>query len=102
MSTALSAATRKAGIALGIEHMGYRISDIGTLSELGVDYLKIDGLFIQDLSTNEGNIALVRTYLSIGSSLAVPCIAEGVRDPAELPHLFELGFAAASGPGVKE
>ena len=99
---ALSAATRKAGIALGIEHMGYRISDIGTLSELGVDYLKIDGLFIQDLSTNEGNIALVRTYLSIGSSLAVPCIAEGVRDPAELPHLFELGFAAASGPGVKE
>ena len=99
---ALSASTRKAGIALGIEHMGYRISDIGALSELGMDYLKIDGLFTQDLSTNDGNIALVRTYLSIGKSLAVPCIAEGVRDLAELPQIFALGFQAASGPGVKE
>ena len=99
---ALAGTARTFGVKLGIEHMGYRIGDIGALSELGMDYLKVDGLFTRDLSSNEGNIALSRTFVGIGKSLGVPCIAEGIDEASELSTVFELGFFAASGRGVKK
>ena len=99
---ALAIAARSFGVKLGIEHMGYRISDIGALGELGMDYLKVDSLFTRNLSTNEGNVAVSRTFVGIGKSLGVPCIAEGINEKAELGKVFELGFFAASGQGVKK
>lgn len=88
------------GTKVGIEHVGYRISDIGKLGELGVDYIKVDSLFVRDMHTNRGNAALVRTYANIAQSLGLSCIAEGVRDEQELAAVFEAGATGASGPGV--
>ena len=74
--------------------------DIGKLGELGVDYIKVDSLFVRDMHTNRGNAALVRTYANIAQSLGLSCIAEGVRDEQELAAVFEAGATGASGPGV--
>lgn len=97
----LSQRVHEADAKLGVEHMGYRISDIGLLGELGVDYMKIDSLFIRDIDTNEGNRALVLTYARIAQSLGVPCIAEGVRTPAERKAAFDCGATGVTGPGIK-
>ncbi|MEE4203720.1 MAG: EAL domain-containing protein [Halieaceae bacterium] len=88
------------GTSLGIEHMGYRISDIGKLSEMGTDFLKIDALFIREIDRNPGNQALCRTYVSIAQSLGVPCIAEGVQNTGELQTVIDLGCSGLTGPGV--
>lgn len=85
---------------LGIEHMGYRISDIGKLGELGVDYIKVDGLFVRDIQTSTGNTALFRTYVTIAQSLGLPCIAEGVSHQEELTAVFDLGADGVCGKGV--
>ena len=89
-----------AGVKVGIEHMGYRISDIGKLGDLGMDYIKMDSLFSRDLSNNTGNAALMRTYISIAQSLGLPCIAEGISNADELDAVFELGVSGACGQGV--
>lgn len=88
------------GTKLGIEHMGYRISDIGKLSEMGADFLKIDALFVREIDRNPGNQALCRTYVSIAQSLGVPCIAEGVENTAELQTVIDIGCSGLTGPGV--
>ena len=85
---------------LGIEHMGYRIDEIGKLSDLGANYIKIDGLFSRDISSNAGNAALFRTYATIAQSLGLECIAEGVADASELNDIYELGATGACGRGV--
>lgn len=89
-------------IKIGIEHMGYRISDIGKLGDLGPDYLKIDSLFTREISQNSGNQALVRTYAGIAQSLGIPCIAEGVATSGDWIAVTELGAVGATGRGVKE
>ena len=96
----LSQRVHTSGCKLGVEHMGYRISDIGKLGELGVDYMKVDGLFIREIDSNEGNKALLRTYANIAQSLGVPCIAEGVNNQAELIAVFECAATGATGKGV--
>jgi len=96
----LATCARKFGVQMGIEHMGYRISDIGKLSELGADYIKIDSLFIRDLQINPGNLALVRTYANIAQSLGLACIAEGVGNDQEHEAVIEAGVTGACGPGI--
>jgi len=88
-------------VTVGIEHMGYRISDIGKLGDMGMDYIKIDSLFSRDLANNPGNAALLRTYVGIAQSLGVPCIAEGINNSAELQAVYELGASGACGRGVE-
>lgn len=85
---------------VGVEHMGYRVGEIGKLGELGADYIKIDGLFSRDIATNAGNAALFRTYAAIAQSLGVGCIAEGVSAASELASIYELGATGACGRGV--
>jgi EAL domain-containing protein (putative c-di-GMP-specific phosphodiesterase class I)/GGDEF domain-containing protein len=88
------------GFKVGVEHMGYRIGEIGKLSELGADYIKVDGLFSRDIATNAGNAALFRAYASIAQSLGLECIAEGVSEASQLRGVFELGATGACGRGV--
>lgn len=88
-------------VTVGIEHMGYRISDIGKLGDMGMDYIKVDSLFSRDLANNPGNAALLRTYVGIAQSLGVPCIAEGINNNAELQAVYELGASGACGRGVE-
>jgi len=89
-------------VKVGIEHMGYRISDIGKLGDLGPDYIKIDSLFTREISHNSGNQALVRTYAGIAQSLGIPSIAEGITTPGDWVAVTELGAVGATGRGVKE
>ena len=97
----LSRRVQAAGAKLGIEHMGYRIDQVGKLGELGIDYIKIDGLFTKGISSNAGTAALLRTYISISQTLGLPCIAEGIANSDDLRAAYELGASAASGPAVK-
>jgi len=97
----LSQRAHALNVKIGVEHMGYRISDIGKLGELGMDYIKIDGLFVRDIDTNLGNQALFRTYANIAQSLGLSCIAEGVSSAAEMDAAFELGASGVCGKAIQ-
>ncbi|WML49537.1 EAL domain-containing protein [Neobacillus sp. PS3-34] len=76
---------RKMGVTISIDDFGTGYSSLSYLRKLPVHTLKIDKSFIQDISINSpDSIALVSTILSIGNSLNMSVIAEGVETEEQL------------------
>lgn len=88
------------GCQLGIEHMGYRPEIIAELGSLGPDYLKVDSLYTQDLSTNQGNRSVLTSFNGVAKSLGIDCIAEGINTPGDIEQSFALGAKGVSGRAV--
>jgi len=85
---------------MGIEHVGHQLAEIGQLHDLGLDYLKADASFVRDLPNNPANQTLLRTLCTVGHSIGVMVIVEGVRTDEERDVLEGLGFDGVTGPGV--
>lgn len=87
---------------IGVEHVGYRVSDLGQLHQVGIDFLKIDAALVRGIDGNEVNQALLRTLCSLGHAMQATMIAEGVQDEATWGVLQDLGVDAATGPWVSD
>ncbi len=79
-------------------HLGVSIDDFGTghsslshLDRLPVDTLKIDRSFLSRDGGQPQKAEIVRTIISLGHSLGLDVIAEGIEDPAQLAELREMG-----------
>ncbi|HSH55007.1 MAG TPA: EAL domain-containing protein [Methylotenera sp.] len=92
---------KKLGCNIGMEHVGSRISRLGELHDVGLDYIKVDVSVIRDIDTNEANKTLLRGLCMIAHSIGVIAIAEGVRTTAEAEALKQLGVDGMTGPGIK-
>jgi EAL domain-containing protein (putative c-di-GMP-specific phosphodiesterase class I)/GGDEF domain-containing protein len=86
---------------VGINHMGHRLSELGQLHDIGVDYLKVDTNFVRDIDSNVANQTLLRSLCTVGHSIGVIVIGEGVRTAQEWEMLQEIGADGATGPGIK-
>jgi EAL domain-containing protein (putative c-di-GMP-specific phosphodiesterase class I)/GGDEF domain-containing protein len=86
---------------VGIEHVGLRISRLGELHDIGLDYIKFDASIIRGIDTNETNKALLRGLCIVAHSIGVQAIAEGVNSDNEIASLREIGIDGYTGPGVK-
>ena len=94
------AAVKALGCKVGIEHVGTRISRLGELHDLGLDYIKIDASFIRDINKNEANKTLLRGLCMIAHSIGVIAIAEGVQNNEEISTLKLIGIDGMTGPGI--
>lgn len=97
---ALRTTLKPHGCQLGIEHMGYRPEIIAMLGRLGPDYLKVDSLYTQELSTNHGNRSVLSSFSGVAKSLGIDCIAEGVNTVDDIDQSFALGAKGVSGRAV--
>lgn len=88
------------GCQLGIEHMGYRPEIIAELGNLGPDYLKVDSLYTQELTTNPGNRSVLNSFGGVAKSLGIDCIAEGISTAEDIEQSFALGVKGVSGRAV--
>lgn len=86
---------------VGIEHFGRQFSLIGQLHDLGIDYLKVDGSFVQQIDQESGNQAFLKGVCNIAHNIGLGVVAEGVRTEAEHEMLLSLGFDGVTGPGVR-
>jgi EAL domain-containing protein (putative c-di-GMP-specific phosphodiesterase class I)/two-component sensor histidine kinase len=80
-----------AGVSVAIDDFGTGYSSLSRLTQLSVEYLKIDRSFITKLDVNPRNLAVVSTILSLARSLNMIAIAEGVETQGELRELLRLG-----------
>jgi PAS domain S-box-containing protein/diguanylate cyclase (GGDEF)-like protein len=80
-----------AGMGIAIDDFGTGYSSLSRLTQLSVEYLKIDRSFITKLDVNPRNLAVVSTILSLARSLNMVAIAEGVETQGELRELLRLG-----------
>ncbi|WP_020168055.1 MULTISPECIES: bifunctional diguanylate cyclase/phosphodiesterase [Methylotenera] len=89
------------GCKIGIEHVGSRISSLGELHDVGLDYIKIDASLIRDIHQNEANKTLLGGLCMIAHSIGVLAIAEGVQTISEIEALKLIGIDGMTGPGIK-
>ncbi len=78
---------RKLGIRLSLDDYGTGYSSLSQLRHLKFDELKIDGTFIREVCTNEGDRAIVRTTLAMARALDIKCVAEWVEKEEQLQFL---------------
>jgi EAL domain-containing protein (putative c-di-GMP-specific phosphodiesterase class I) len=86
---------------MGIEHVGHQLAELGQLHDVGLDYLKVDAAFIREIQNNPGNQTLISALCTLGHTIGVKVIAEGVHSQAEWDALKELGVDGATGPIIK-
>ncbi|WP_210640566.1 EAL domain-containing protein [Pseudomonas sp. Tri1] len=80
-------AIKHLGIRLAIDDFGTGYSSLSYLQKFPVDVLKIDQSFVGDLSIDSNDAKLVSTIISLGKSLNLHIIAEGVETREQLEFL---------------
>ncbi|MDH5472829.1 MAG: EAL domain-containing protein [Gammaproteobacteria bacterium] len=88
---------KKAGFLFALDDFGSGVSSFGYLKALPVDFIKIDGVFVQDITTNKVNRAMVKSINEIGKVMDKKTIAEYVEDEHTVNILRELGIDYAQG-----
>jgi diguanylate cyclase (GGDEF)-like protein len=85
------------GVTASVDDFGSGYSSLGQLRRIPMRELKIDKSFVRDLATEQDDVLLVRTAISLGHHHGALVVAEGVEDEAALRILAELGCDAAQG-----
>lgn len=78
---------RSLGIGISIDDFGTRYSTLNYIKQFPVDRLKIDQCFIRDITTDPSDAAIVRAIVSLGHSLELNIVAEGVETAEQLALL---------------
>jgi EAL domain-containing protein (putative c-di-GMP-specific phosphodiesterase class I) len=68
------------GCRIAIDDFGAGYTSFRNLRKLGVDIVKIDGAFVQDIMRSEDDRAFVRTLIDLAKRLKLKTVAEWVQD----------------------
>ncbi|MEG4145881.1 EAL domain-containing protein [Microcoleus sp. Pol12B5] len=91
---------KKIGCCFALDDFGSGLSSFAYLINLPVDYLKIDGAFVKNISHNLISQALVEGFNRIAHAMNLETIAEFVEDETILEKLREIGVDYAQGYGI--
>jgi len=97
----LAAATlktlRSKGVVVSVDDFGTGYSSLSYLKKLPLDILKIDQSFVHQLSENPDDAAIAVAIISMGQSLNLRIIAEGVETEEDLAFLKSHGCDEVQG-----
>jgi len=88
---------KQMGCRFALDDFGAGFSSFYYLKRFDVDYLKIDGGFVRDLATDEGNRIFVRALCDVAHGLNKQVIAEWVEDRAVMKILTDMGTVYGQG-----
>ena len=82
---------------IAIDDFGTGYSSLSYLRKFPIDVLKIDQSFVRQISATPNETAIVSAFISLGRSLNLRVIGEGVETAAELAFLQAHQCDAAQG-----
>lgn len=85
------------GIAIAIDDYGAGLSSLSYLKQLPACELKIDKLFITQLTSSNRDPLIVRSTIDLAHALEMEVVAEGVETPATLALLSVMGCDMVQG-----
>jgi Amt family ammonium transporter len=86
-SIAALQALKKEHIRLAVDDFGTGYSSLSYLKKFPVDVLKIDRAFIRECDVNREDAAICKAIITLGKSLGLDIIAEGVETRSQLEFL---------------
>lgn len=93
---------KKIGFKFALDDFGKGLSSYSYLSNLPVDYLKIDGEFVQNIAENPVNFEIIKSVNHIGHLLGMKTIAECVDSEKTLRTISNIGVDFAQGHSLGE
>jgi len=88
---------KELGVRIAIDDFGTGYSSLAYLQRFPVDALKIDRSFVSGMDSDAEGETLVRTLVSLGKSLAIETVAEGIERSGELSVLREESCDSGQG-----
>lgn len=79
------------GVRLGIDDFGTGHSSLGWLRQLPVQKLKIDRMFIQDITNDPEACRLLEAIISLAREMGLIVVAEGVETDAQMDIVRRIG-----------
>jgi EAL domain-containing protein (putative c-di-GMP-specific phosphodiesterase class I) len=80
---------RQIGVSIAIDDFGVGHSNLGRLSSIAVNRLKIDRTLVQSIDSVGRRATIVGAIVSMARALSLQVVAEGVEDFAQLLNLQE-------------
>ncbi|MEN8130023.1 MAG: EAL domain-containing protein [Pseudomonadota bacterium] len=91
---------KRLGCRFALDDFGSGMSSFGYLKNLPVDFIKIDGNFVRNISTDNIDLAIVEAINQVGHVMGIQTIAEFVMDEETLTMLTTIGVDYAQGYGI--
>ena len=88
------------GCEFALDNFGSGLSSFSTLRTLPMDYLKIDGSFINNLAGDAVNQAMVAAMIELSRSLNFRVVAEQVEDQESLDAVTDMGIDFVQGYAI--
>jgi EAL domain-containing protein (putative c-di-GMP-specific phosphodiesterase class I) len=88
---------KKLGVRIAIDDFGTGYSSLSYLHRFPVDILKIDRSFVEQLGSIDEGTGLARSIITLGGTLGLEVVAEGIEHESQQRELIELGCVAGQG-----
>lgn len=88
---------KQLGVFIAIDDFGTEHSSLSRLRDMPAEVLKIDRSFIDGLSSEPGDTAIVSSILSLAYAMGKHTIAEGVETREQAAMLLRMGCEVAQG-----
>ena len=86
------------GSRIAIDDFGAGYTSFRNLRKLGVDIVKIDGAFVQNIARSADDRAFVQTLIDLARRLEIKTVAEWVQDEESAVDAARLGLRLHPGP----
>jgi EAL domain-containing protein (putative c-di-GMP-specific phosphodiesterase class I) len=91
------AGVRERGVKVAIDDFGTGYSSMTYLQKLPVDIVKIDRSFICSATTNDFDSTIVDTVVTLGRTLDLEVVAEGIETAEQLAYVISAGVSLGQG-----
>lgn len=87
----------RAGVRIALDDFGTGYASLSHLQKFPIDVIKIDRSFVRRMTTSPSDAAIVKAVLTLGKSLGLTVIAEGIEEPAQEVQLRAEGCRFVQG-----